>query len=138
MSKVRELAHNAKEQTAAISLGAREKVQGVLQDAGAVKELKQGITELEALPEDGSILYKMDLETMINDLSSLMLIIKDSRLDDGSVEEEIRKVMNKVGPAEDTQPDGPAQDMTDEQKLLETARSAAYNACTRALEALGR
>ena len=51
--KVRELAKTAKDQTAAVTLGAREKVGGIIQDAKAVKEVKLALAELEALPEDG-------------------------------------------------------------------------------------
>ena len=70
-----------------------------MQDAKAVKEIKQGIIELESLPEvEGSILYTMELESMKNNLKSLLLIISDNRLDDASVEEEIKKAMGKVHP----------------------------------------
>lgn len=137
--KVREMAKNAKEQTAAMTFGAREKVNGILQDARAVKEIKLGVAELETLPEDGSILYKMDLEAIINDLSKLSLFVSDGRLDDGSVEEEIRKVMSKVEPAVSMDPESEpltAETLTDEQLLIEKAKAIAYGACTRALEAL--
>ncbi len=164
--KVREMAKNAKEQTAAMTFGAREKVNGILQDARAVKEIKLAVAELEAFPDDGSILYKMDLEAIINDLSKLSLFVSDSRLDDGSVEEEIRKVMSKIEPAvsaasidpaasaSDTEPEGTpdieadeaaqqptsepltGETLTDEQLLIEKAKAIAYGACTRALEAL--
>lgn len=136
-SKVRELTQNAREQTSAFTLGAREKVQGVIQDVKAGKDLRQGISELEAMPEiEGSIIYRMELETMINSLNSLLLIIDDGRLDDASVVEEIRKVMDKVQPAADPQAEDAAQQMTDEQKAIEEAKSIAYNACVNALGSL--
>jgi hypothetical protein len=140
-SKVKELTQSAKDQAAAISFGAREKVQGIVSDAKAVKELSIGIEELQAMPEvEGSILYTMEHESMINNLKSLMLFINDRRLDDASVEEEIRRVMEKVKPAE-----MPAQDaeqteapaLSEEDQAIENARIIAYSACTRAIEALG-
>ena len=138
-SKVRELAQSARNQTSAFTLSAREKVHGVLQDARAVKEISQGISELEALPEfEGSILYTMEYESTVNDLRALMLIISDSRLDDGSVAEEIRKVMGKVRPAYDTQSseDAGASPLTDEEQAINTAKTIAYTACERAMGAL--
>ena len=155
-SKVRELTQSAKDQTAAITLGAREKVQGVLQDAKAVKEIKQGIIELESLPEfEGSILYTMELESMKNNLNSLLLIISDNRLDDASVVEEIKKAMGKVQPAGSAVPeapetagtqgegeasvlDGPVtyEPVLDEQHAIDKAKVVAYSACVRALATL--
>ena len=140
-SKVRELTQSAKEQAAAISFGAREKVQGIVSDAKAVKEISIGIEELQAMPEvEGSILYTMEHEAIINNLKSLMLFINDRRLDDASVEEEIRRVMEKVKPAEMPAQDaeqtvGPA--LSEEDQAIENARIIAYSACTRAIEALG-
>lgn len=135
--KVRALKQNAKEHAAAISFGAKEKVQGVLKDAKAAKELKQGIAELEALPEiEGSIIYKMELEALINDLSSLLLIISDDRLDDASVAEEVRKVMDKVQPAADSQTEEVMLEITDEQQAIEKAKAISFDACTRAMTAL--
>ena len=129
-SRARELAKSAKEQTSSIAAGAREKVQGILKDSRAIKEIMLGIAELEALPEDeGSILYRMELETVINSLNSLVLSIEDKRLDDASVEEEIRKVMDKVKPDTDLQAD-------DEQLAINKAKTIAYDACTRALETI--
>lgn len=144
-SKVRELTQSAKDQTAAITLGAREKMQGVLQDAKAVREIKQGLVELEALPEfEGSILYTMELESMKNNLNSLLLIISDNRLDDASVEEEIKKAMGKVQPdapqaeAEASVLDGPVtyEPVLDEQHAIDKAKVVAYSACVRALATL--
>ncbi len=130
-SKVRELMNDAKTQTSAFTQSAKEKVQGIIKDAGAIKEIKQGISELEALPEiEGSIVYRMDLEALIFDLRSLSLFIEDKRLDDDSVAEEITKVMEKVKPEAVTE-----QEDT-EQQAIENAKTIAYNACTRALEAL--
>ena len=122
----------AREQASAIAFGAREKVNGLLQDARAVKEIRQGISELEALPEfEGSILYNMELETMIRDLNGLLLIINDNRLDDASVTEEIRKVMSKV------QPDLRRKRINWQKVAVATekAKAATYSACERALEA---
>jgi hypothetical protein len=151
-SKVRELTQSAKEQAAAISFGAREKVQGIVSDAKAVKELSIGIEELQAMPEvEGSILYTMEHESMVNNLKSLMLFINDRRLDDASVEEEIRRVMEKVKPAEmpaqeaeqavalvaDAEMEAaPAPELSEEEQAIENARIIAYSACTRAIEAL--
>ncbi|MBQ6315305.1 MAG: hypothetical protein IJI11_06890 [Mogibacterium sp.] len=140
-SKVRELAKDAKTQASAISLGAREKVQGFMQDARAGKEIKQGITELENLPElEGSILYTMELESMKNDLNSLLLIINDSRLDDASVVEEVKKVMAKAQPAASAAPAAEAAPsdipQTDEDLAIHKVKVIAFSACTRALEAL--
>lgn len=131
-SKVREMAKNAKEQTASYSLSAKEKVQGIIKDAKAGTEIKLGIDELETMKEeDGSIIYKMELETIINSLNKVYLIIKDNRLDDESVREEIRKVMEKVQPAGESQ-----EDAADEQQAIEKAKAIAYNACSRALESI--
>lgn len=135
-SKARDLTHNAREQASAIAFGAREKVNGLLQDARAVKEIRQGISELEALPEfEGSILYNMELETMIRDLNGLLLIINDNRLDDASVTEEIRKVMNKVQPDADQKAEESSQEGSAEKTATEKAKAATYSACERALEA---
>ena len=131
-------ASGAREKSSTIAAGAKEKVQGILQDSNAVKEIGQGITDLENLPAfDGSIIYNMDLEAMLSDLRALQLIIKDNRLDDKSVEEEIRKVMDKVRPSEAKLADGEAAQLTDEERAIETARTTAYNACKRALATLG-
>ena len=142
-SKVRELTQSAKNQAAAISFGAKEKVQGIVSDAKAVKELSIGIEELKAMPEvEGSILYTMEHESMINNLRSLMLFINDRRLDDASVEEEIRRVMEKVTPAympaqDAEQTEAAAPEMSAEDQAIENAKIIAYSACTRAIEALG-
>ena len=126
----------AREQASAIAFGAREKVNGLLQDARAVKEIRQGISELEALPEfEGSILYNMELETMIRDLNGLLLIINDNRLDAASVTEEIMKVMDKVQPAADQQAED-APEKTAEQQATENAKAVTYSSCERALKAL--
>jgi hypothetical protein len=94
-----------------------------------MKEIRQGIAELEALPEfEGSILYNMELESMINYLKSLALSIEDKRLDDRSVEEEIRKVMDKALPDADPQ--------TEEEKAIAGAKAVAHAACERALQTL--
>lgn len=111
--------------------GAKEKFQGALKDARAGREIRQGIEQLESFPEfDGSIIFKMELETTINSLSSLLLIINDDRLDNDSIEEEIGKVMNKVQPAD------PKAEETEEQQAIENVKAIAYRACARALEAV--
>ena len=107
---------------------AKEIVQGVIKDTRAGKEIREGITRLEELPEiEGSILYKMELEAVISYLSSLYLIINDNRLDNASVEEELRKVMDKIQPAADPQE-------TEELQAIESAKTIAYDACTKAME----
>ena len=131
-SKVRELTQKAKEQTSAVTLGAREKLQSVLQDNKAGKELRLGISQLEALPEiEGSIIYRMELETAVNYLNSLILIIGDGRLDDASVVEEIRRVRDKVQPSADL-----PEDAADEQLAIENVKTITYNACAKALECM--
>lgn len=135
-SKVRELAQSAREQTGALTLGAKEKVQGVLQDAKAGKEIRLGITELENLPEfEGSIIYKMELEAAINGLKSLLAFIDDGRLDDASVVEEVRKVMGKVEPAAPAADDS-EQQLSAEDQAIENVKTIAYSACARALGVL--
>lgn len=132
--KARELAKSARQQTASLTNEVKEKVQGVLSDGRAVKEINQGIAQLEALPEvEGSILYTMELETTINYLNSLQLVISDNRVDSRSAEEEIRKVMEKVQPSADTQ-----ETQTEEQQAIENVKAIAYSACTKALETLNK
>ena len=129
-SAARELAKSAKGQAVSIAKGAKEKVQGLMQDARAVKDIGLGIAELEALPEvEGSILYTMELETVINSLKSLQLPIGDNRLDDRSVAEEIKKTMEKVRPDE-------TQQASEEELAINNVKTIAYNACERALESL--
>ena len=131
-SKVKELMNGAKEQTAAYSMNAKEKVQGLIQDAKAGKEIQQGISELEALEEvEGSILYTMELQTITNYLKSTYLIIRDKRLDDESVADEIKKVAEKVQPA-----GGSVEEMTEEQQAIEKAKAIAFDACIRALDSM--
>ena len=132
--KVKELAQTAKDQAAAISLGVRKKMQGMMQDAKASKDIALGIAELEALPEiEGSILYTMELQSMISSLKSLMLIVEDKRLDDASVAEEIKKVIVKVEPAGEPQ----GEEASAEEQAIEKAKSITFNACIRALDSLG-
>jgi len=132
--------------------GAKEKVQGVIQDVKASKEIKQGIAELEALPEfEGSIIYKMELEAMSNYLNSLLLVVNDSRLDDASVIEEIREVMGKVQPAAQPEAQEEAgsqpgegeqpseineQPENSEQQAIAKLNAIVYDSCERALAAL--
>ena len=71
-SEARKIVENAKDQTTTLAMGAKEKVQGMLQDARAVKDIKQGIAELEALPEvEGSRIYSMEIPTLVNKLRAL-------------------------------------------------------------------
>ena len=73
-SEARKIVQSAKEQSAAAAIGAKEKVQGMIQDAKAIKEIKQGIAELEALPEvDGAIVYTMEIQTLVKNLRALYL-----------------------------------------------------------------
>ena len=129
-SAARELAKSAKGQAVSIAEGAKEKVQGLMQDVRAVKDIGLGIAELEALPEvEGSILYTMEFETVINSLKSLQLTIGDNRLDDRSVAEEIKKTMEKVRPDE-------TQQASEEELAINNVKTIAYNACARALESI--
>ena len=112
--------------------GAREKIQGILQDNRAGREIRQGLSRLEALPEvEGSILYKMEFEAANSYLRSLLYIINDHRLDSPSVAEELKRVMDKLQPSGD-----PQTEETDEQKAIENVRNIAYSACAKALEVL--
>lgn len=127
--KVRDLKESAKEQASSLTSGAKEKLQGLFKDAGAGKEIKQGISELEDLPEfEGSILYSMELQALVSDLKRLDLIINDDRMDATSVVEEIQNVMDKV------QPDDPDPEATEEQQAIDRAKAIAYGACERAKE----
>ena len=123
--------------------GAKEKVQNIMQGSGAAKEIRQGIAELEALPEiEGSILYTMELQSAFSYLRNLLYIIEDKRIDDPSVAEEIRRVMEKVQPAEEVQPaaDTEAADVpdegSDEEQAIDKVKNIVYNACVKALETL--
>ena len=128
-SDARKFVQNAKEETAALAFGAKEKVQGIIQDAKAIKEIKQGIAELEALPEiDGSIIFTMEIQTLVNNLRALYLLIDDKRLDDETVAGEIRKTMVKVVPDAET--------ANVKYRAIENAKVIAYSACIRALESL--
>ena len=137
-SEARKLVNSAKEQSTAIALGAKEKVQGMLQDAKAIKEIKQGITELEALPEiDGSIIYTMEIQTLVNNLRALYLLIDDERLDDETVAGEIKKTMVKLEAGDGSLAQADAeQQKTPEEQAIDNARAIAYNSCIRALDSL--
>ena len=127
--KVKELKETAKEQASSITSGAKEKLQGLFQDAGAGRAIKQGISELEDLPEfEGSILYSMELQALVSDLKRLDLIIDDDRMDATSVVEEIQRVMDKV------QPSDPDAEATEEQLAIDRAKAIAYGACEKAKE----
>ena len=136
-SDARKFVQKAKEESSALAFGAKEKVQEIMQDAKAIKEIKQGIAELEALPEiEGSIIYSMEIQTLVNDLRALYLLIDDKRLDDATVEGEIRKTMVKLVPDAEKQIEGAAQPKTEEERAIENAKDIAYGACLRALESL--
>ena len=135
-SEARKIVQSAKEQSAAAAIGAKEKVQGMIQDAKAIKEIKQGIAELEALPEiEGSIIYTMEIQTLVNNLRALYLLVDDKRLDDETVAGEIRKAMAKIQPSGELQAEGAAQ-KTEEDLAIENAKNIAYGACVKALESL--
>ena len=135
-SEARKIVQSAKEQSAAAAIGAKEKVQGMIQDAKAIKEIKQGIAELEALPEiEGSIIYTMEIQTLVNNLRALYLLVDDKRLDDETVAGEIRKTMAKIQPSGELQAEGAAQ-KTEEDLAIENAKNIAYGACVKALESL--
>lgn len=136
-SEARKIVQSAKEQTAAAAMGAKEKVQGMIQDAKAIKEIKQGISELEALPEiEGSIIYTMEIQTLVNNLRALYLLVDDKRLDDETVAGEIRKTMAKIQPSDEPKAEGEAQQKSEEDLAMENAKNIAYSACIRALESL--
>ena len=132
-AKVKEFTENARGQAASLTQSAKEKIDGMLQDTRAGKEIKQGLTELENLPEfEGSIVYSMELQSMVSELRALYLLINDNRLDDEAVIDEIKKAMGKVQPeAADSE-----ASLSDEQKAIETAKAVAYGACQRALDVL--
>ena len=140
-SDARKLVQSAKEQSAAAAKGAKEKVQGMIQDAKAIKEIKQGIAELEALPEiEGSIIYTMEIQTLVNNLRALYLLIDDERLDDETVAGEIKKTMVKLEAGEtgdgSVSPSDATQEKTAEEQAIDNAKAIAYNACIRALDSL--
>ena len=131
-SKAREIAKNAKGQASSLTQGAKEKLQGFLGGSGACKEIKQGISELEALPEfEGSIVYSMELQALVSDLKRLDVIISDDRMDTASIIEEIKSVIEKVQPSAEADIEA-----TDEQQAIARAKDIAFNACLRALDAL--
>ena len=137
-SEARKIVENAKEQTTTLAKGAKEKVQGLLQDAKAVKEIKQGIAELEALPDvEGSIIYSMEIQTLVNNLRALYLLINDERLANETVAGEIKKTMVKLETGDGSlSPEGGQK--TEEDLAIENAKSIAYNACIRALDSLSK
>lgn len=136
-SEARKIVESAKDKSAAIAFGAKEKVQEIIQDARAIKEIKQGIAELEALPEiEGSIIYTMEIQTLVNNLRALYLLIDDDRLDDETVAGEIRKTMVKVVPDAEKQTGAPAPQKSAEEQAVENAKMIAYSACVKALDSL--
>ena len=136
VEKARDVAEDAGGKAKGIAVdvvsGAKEKIQGILQDNRAGREIRQGLSQLEALPEvEGSILYKMEFEAANSYLRSLLYIINDNRLDSASVAEELRRVLEKLQPSGDAQ-----AEETEEQQAIENLRNIAYSACEKALEAL--
>ena len=138
-SEARKIVENAKDQTTTIAMGAKEKVQGILQDARAVKDIKQGIAELEALPDvEGSIIYSMEIQTLVNNLRALYLLINDERLDNETVAGEIKKTMVKLETGDGSLSPDSVQQKSEEDLAIENAKSIAYNACIRALDSLSK
>ena len=138
LGKARDVAEQAgdkaKEFAGEVTSGAKDAVNEAFKGKKASKELRQGITELEALPPlEGSLLYNMEIEAIGNYLNALALIIEDGRLDAASIEEEIRKVIVKVQPEAEEQAGG---DPTEEQQAIKKAKAVAFDACLRALDAL--
>ena len=125
----------AKELAGDVASGAKEAVNEAFKDVKAAKELKQGIAELEALPPlEGSLLYNMEFEATRNYLNGLALIIEDGRLDADSIDQEIRKVIAKVQPDAEDQ-SGATGELTEEQQAINKAKTIAFDACLRALDA---
>lgn len=110
---------------------AKEMMQGAINDSKAGKELQAGIAALEALPAfEGSMLYTMEFETIMTYLRTLGLVVEDGRMDNASVKEEVRKVIEKVQPASAV----PEDDA--EQQAIEKAKAVAFDTCLRVLDAL--
>ena len=110
---------------------AKEMMQGAINDSKAGKELQAGIAALEALPTfEGSMLYTMEFETIMTYLRTLGLVVEDGRMDDASVKEEVRIVIEKVQPASAVAEDDA------EQQAIEKAKAVAFDTCLRVLHAL--
>lgn len=110
---------------------AKEMMQGAINDSRAGKELQAGIAALEALPAfEGSMLYTMEFETIMTYLRTLGLVVEDGRMDDASVKEEVRKVIEKV------QPTSAVAEDDAEQQAIEKAKAVAFDTCLRVLDAL--
>lgn len=110
---------------------AKEMMQGAINDSKAGKELQAGIAALEALPAfEGSMLYTMEFETIVTYLRTLGLVVEDGRMDNASVKEEVRKVIEKVQPASAVAEDNA------EQQAIEKAKAVAFDTCLRVLDAL--
>ena len=110
---------------------AKEMMQGAINDSKAGKELQAGIAALEALPAfEGSMLYTMEFETIMTYLRTLGLVVEDGRMDNASVKEEVRKVIEKVQPASAV----PEDDA--EQQAIEKAKAVAFDTCLKVLDAL--
>ena len=100
-------------------------------DIGRALELQAGIAALEALPAfEGSMLYTMEFETIMTYLRTLGLVVEDGRMDNASVKEEVRKVIEKVQPASAVAEDDA------EQQAIEKAKAVAFDTCLRVLDAL--
>lgn len=110
---------------------AKEMMQGAINDSKAGKELQAGIAALEALPTfEGSMLYTMEFETIMTYLRTLGLVVEDGRMDNASVKEEVRKVIEKVQPASAVAEDDA------EQQAIEKAKAVAFDTCFKVLDAL--
>ena len=110
---------------------AKEMMQGAINDSKAGKELQAGIAALEALPAfEGSMLYTMEFETIVTYLRTLGLVVEDGRMDNASVKEEVRKVIEKVQPASAVAEDDA------EQQAIEKAKAVAFDTCLKVLDAL--
>ena len=110
---------------------AKEMMQGAINDSRAGKELQAGIAALEALPPfEGSMLYTMEFETIVTYLRTLGLVVEDGRMDDASVKEEVRKVIEKVQPASAVAEDDA------EQQAIEKTKAVAFDTCLQVLDAL--
>ncbi|MBE6042222.1 MAG: hypothetical protein E7220_06855 [Clostridiales bacterium] len=118
-----------------VAESAGDKLNSLTKDVRAVKEISRGLAELEALPEiEGSIIYSLEIGTLINYLKSLLLVVQDNRIDDGSVTEEIKEVMAKVQPEEAAVED--ESEKSEEQKAIDHAKSIVYDACSKALASI--
>ena len=94
LGKARDVAEQAgdkaKEFAGEVTSGAKDAVNEAFKGKKASKELRQGITELEALPPlEGSLLYNMEIEAIGNYLNALALIIEDGRITESGTHSEL-------------------------------------------------